>query len=135
MVQEANGRPASATLYINDLRLKTNIDDVAAATWVVPNARVERQKRSTVARVRHTYIRFNFKAAILTDDKQERVVSVLMDAHSGSRVVDANAIESRATAVTPMPSSNPCPMPPSAGSPKTASPLKTHSTNMPWTPC
>lgn len=102
MVQEANGRPASATLYINDLRLeKTNIDDVAAATWVVPNARVERQKRSTVARVRHTYIRFNFKAAILTDDKQERVVSVLMDAHSGSRVVDANAIESRATAVTP----------------------------------
>lgn len=102
MVQEANGRSASATLYINDLRLdKTDLDDLAAATWVVPNAQVERQKRSTVARVRHTYVRFNFKAAILTDDKQERVVSVLMDAHSGSRVADANAIESRATAVTP----------------------------------
>ena len=102
MVQEANGRSASTVLHINDLRLdKSNIDDLAATTWVIPNARVERQKRSTVARVRHTYIRFNFKAAILTDDKQERLVSVLMDAHSGSRVANAGTIYGRATAVTP----------------------------------
>jgi hypothetical protein len=57
--------------------------------------------RSTVSRVRSFYVRFNFKAAILSDDKQERLVSVLMDAHTGSRVVDTDLIESRATAVTP----------------------------------
>jgi hypothetical protein len=137
MVQEANGRFASAALYINDLRLdKTDLDDLAAATWVVPNARVERQKRSTVARVRHTYVRFNFKAAILTDDKQERVVSVLMDAHSGSRVADANAIESRATAVSPDTVLQSLPHASIRWQPKDGHPLKNPlDENMPWPPC
>jgi hypothetical protein len=37
-----------------------------------------------MARVRSIYVRFNFKAAILSDEKQERLVSVLMDAYTGS---------------------------------------------------
>ncbi len=102
MVQEANGRSASTSLYINDIRLdKSSIDEIAAKNWVILNARAQLLKQATVARVRSTYIRFNFKAAILTDDKQERLVSVLLDVQSGSRVADADAIESRATAVSP----------------------------------
>lgn len=102
MVQEANGRSASTTLYINNLRLdKSNIDELAINSWVILNARVQAKKQATSARVRSTYVRFNFKAALLSDDKQERLVSVLMDAHSGSRVLEADAIERRATAVTP----------------------------------
>jgi hypothetical protein len=102
MVQGAYGRPASTRLFINDLRLdKSGIDDLAIKNWVILNARTQQQKRSTVARVRSTYVRFNFKAAILSDEKQERLVSVLMDAHAGSRVVDSELIERQATAVSP----------------------------------
>ncbi|MBK8984933.1 MAG: hypothetical protein IPM39_02450 [Chloroflexi bacterium] len=126
MVQEVNGRSASTTLTINDLRLdKTALDDLAADSWVILNARVERQKRSTVARVRSTYIRFNFKAAILTDDKQERVVSVLMDAHTGSRVANAAAIESQATAAAPDAILHSLPDAPIRWQPKGGPPLKT----------
>lgn len=102
MVQEAHGRSASTCLYVNDLRLdKSGVDELAIKSWVILNARARPQRRSTMARVRSTYVRFNFKAAILSDEKQERLVSVLMDVHSGSRVADSELIESSATAVSP----------------------------------
>lgn len=102
MVQEAHAHPASTRLYINGLRLdKSNLENLAADNWVIPNGRVTLPKRATVARVRSTYVRFNFKAAILSDEKQERLVSVMMDAHAGHRVVDAVQIEARANAITP----------------------------------
>jgi hypothetical protein len=100
MVREAHNRFASTCLSINNLRLdKKGIDEMAIKNWAILNARAQPQKRSTVSRVRSFYVRFNFKAAILSDDKQERLVSVLMDVHSGSPVIDADLIESRATAV------------------------------------
>ncbi len=102
MVQGAYGRSASTRLYTNDLRLdKSGIDELAIKSWVILNARAQLQKRSTVARVRSTYVRFNFKAAIISDEKQERLVSVLMDAQTGSRAADSKLIESQATAVSP----------------------------------
>jgi hypothetical protein len=102
MVQGAYDHSASTRLFINGLRLdKSGIDDLAIKNWVILNARTQQQKRSTMARVRSTYVRFNFKAAILSDEKQERLVSVLMDAHAGSRVVDSELIESQAMAVSP----------------------------------
>ena len=102
MVQEAHGRSASTCLYITNLRLdKSGVDDLAVKNWVILNARAQPQKRSTMARVRNTYVRFNFKAAILSDEKRERLVSVLMDAHTGCRVADARPIETGATAVSP----------------------------------
>jgi hypothetical protein len=102
IVQEAHGRSASTRLYTNDLRLdKSGVDELAVKSWVILNARTQLLKQSTMARVRSTYVRFNFKAAILSDEKQERLVSVLMDVHSGSRVANSEAIESSATAVSP----------------------------------
>lgn len=102
MVEEAHGRFASTRLYANNLRLnKSGVDDQAIKSWVILNARAQPLKRSTVSRARSTYVRFNFKAAILSDEKQERLVSVLMDAHTGSRVADSEPIESHATAVSP----------------------------------
>jgi hypothetical protein len=89
-------------MFINRLRLeKSGLDELAAENWAVLNGRVVPQKRATVARVRSTYIRFNFKAAILTDEKQEQVVSVLMDAHTGRVVEEANKIELLATSDKP----------------------------------
>lgn len=125
MVQEANGRSASTTLYINNLRLnKSNIDELAINSWVILNARAQTKKQATTARVRSTYVRFNFKAALLSDDKQERLVSVLMDAHSGSRVLAADAIELRATAVTPDSTLQSLSVAPMRWQPKDGPPLK-----------
>jgi hypothetical protein len=102
IVTEAHDQPASTRLYINRLRLeKGGLDEIAAQNWSVLNGRVVPQKRAVVARVKCSYIRFNFKAAILTDEKQEHLVSVLMDAHSGRVVQEADKIELLATAVKP----------------------------------
>lgn len=102
LTAEALARPAIARLYINNLRLdKGELDGLAASQWVVVNGRVTPQKRATVARVRSTYVRFNFKAAILSDEKQERLVSVLLDAQTGYAAVDAAGVEMRATAPSP----------------------------------
>ena len=100
-MQGAYDRSASTRFYINNLRAdKSGVDDLAINSWVILNARAQQRKRSTVARVRSSYVRFNFKAAILSDEKQERLVSVLMDAHSGSHVADSELIERQATAVS-----------------------------------
>lgn len=102
MVAAAQSQPASTRLFIPGLRLnKKGLEEVAAKEWSIQNARVVRQKRSTVSRVRSTYVRFNFKAEILSDEKHERLVSVLMDAHGGYRVADPATVEARATALEP----------------------------------
>lgn len=125
MVQEVSDRSASSLLYINNLRLdKTGIDDLATKSWVVLNARAQPQHRSALARVRSTYVRFNFKAAILSDEKQERLVSLLMDAHTGSRVPDSSLIELRASAVAPDSTLASLPDAPLRWRPKNGSPLK-----------
>jgi len=102
MVEEARTQSASTKLYINELQLnKTDLDKLAAKEWVILNGRVMPQKRATIARVRSTYVRFNFKAAIVSDEKQERLASVLMDAHAGHRIAQTDLIEAKATAGEP----------------------------------
>jgi hypothetical protein len=102
MVEEARGQAASTQAFINGLRLnKSDLDQLAMNEWVVVNGRVSPIHRATVARARCVYIRFNFKAAILSDEKQERLVSVLMDAHAGYPVVAAELSETQAPAIEP----------------------------------
>lgn len=102
MIEEARGQMASTQAYINSLRLnKKDLDKLAVKEWGVVNGRVVPQLRATLARARSTYIRFNFKAAILSDEKQERLVSVLMDAHAGYRVAETDLIETQASAKEP----------------------------------
>lgn len=102
MVAAAHSQTASTRLFVQGLRLtKAGLVDVAAKEWKILNARLVPQKRATIARVRSSYIRFNFKAAILSDEKHERLVSVLMDAHGGYRVAQSATIEARAGAVEP----------------------------------
>ena len=114
MIAAAQSRPASTHLFVRGLRLnKTGLVEVAEKEWRILNARVVAQKRATIDRVRSTYVRFNFKAEILSDEKQERLVSVLMDAHGGYRVPDPAPIEIRANALEPgelLPSLDDAPM-------------------------
>lgn len=102
MVATAQSQPASARLFVRELGLnKTGLAEVAAKEWRILNARVVAQERATIDRVRSTYVRFNFKVEILSDEKQERLVSVLMDAHGGYRVAKPAPIEVRANAPEP----------------------------------
>lgn len=102
MVAAARSRPASARLFIPGVRLaKSNLIETAMKEWRVMNARVVPPKRGANARVRSSYVRFNFKVEILSDEKQERLISALMDAHSGYRAIDPATVEARATSLEP----------------------------------
>jgi len=84
MIEDARLHPAPTHFYINDLRLnKKGLDELARSAWGLPNARVVPRPRAVIGRVLSTYIRFNFKATLVSDEKQEQLVSILMDAHSG----------------------------------------------------
>ena len=93
---------ASTCVYINDLRLaKTHLADVARDTWGLPNSRVVEQRNATIARVRGTYILFNFKAALVSDEKHEQLVSVVMDANAGHAAVEPHRIVQATNAYEP----------------------------------
>ena len=93
---------ASTCVYINDLRLaKTDLADVARDTWGLPNSRVVEQHDATIARVRGTYILFNFKAALVSDEKHEQLVSVVMDANAGHAAVTPHRIVQATNAYEP----------------------------------
>lgn len=99
---EARAQTASTQAYINELRLdKKELDKLAASGWVIANGRVRPKRRAAIARARSAYVRFNFKAALLSDEKEERLVSALLDAHTGCPAADAAFIENRATAAAP----------------------------------
>lgn len=102
IAEEARGQTASTQAYINGLRLnKREVDRLAVNEWVVVNGRVSPQRGADVAVVGSIYVRFNFKAAVLSDEKQERLVSVLMDANGGYPVAEAELIELHATGIGP----------------------------------
>jgi hypothetical protein len=104
MAAEVRGQTASTAVYIPNLRLnKSELDNLATKGWSVVNARVLPRRRATTARVSAVYVQFNFKAAILSDEKQEQLVSVLLDAHTGAPAADPDLILQRATAVSPDP--------------------------------
>ena len=81
-------------LYVNQVRLdKTGLVDLARAAIGLPNARLVEAPRQIESRVMCHYVRFNFKAALITDEKREHLVSVTMDAQAGHAVKELAHIE------------------------------------------
>ena len=94
MAEAARREPLCARFYVNPLRLeKHGLVDLARATLAFPNARLVEAPRQTEARVMSHYVRFNFKAALITDEKREHLVSVMMDAQAGHAVKELARIE------------------------------------------
>lgn len=94
MAQAARSEPLCARLYINQVRLdKHGLVDLARAAMTFPNARLVEAPRQTEARAMSHYVRFNFKAALITDEKHEHLVSVMMDAQAGYAVKELARIE------------------------------------------
>ena len=94
LVEDVRAEPACVQLYVNDLRLdKRGLLALAHKTLTFPNARLtEAPRKSRKASLCH-YVRFNFKAALITDEKRERLVSVVMDAQGGFAVPELTHIE------------------------------------------
>ena len=86
--------PACVMVHVNDLRLdKRNLLALAHQTLALPNARLTKAPRKSETASLCHYVRFNFKAALITDEKRERLVSAVMDAQSGFAVPELAHIE------------------------------------------
>ena len=96
LAQVAHQTPACAHLHINTIRLdKHSIAEPARRALGFPNARlVEIPDEKVLPRLCH-YVCFNFKAALVTDEKHEQLVSAVMNAQTGQAVTDFSQIERR----------------------------------------
>ena len=94
LTKELRTEPACAQVYVNDLRLdKRGLPALAHQALAFPNARMsEAPRQGQMAMLCH-YVRFNFKAALITDEKRERLVSAVMDAQAGFAVPELVHIE------------------------------------------
>ncbi len=94
LMEETCARPACVLVHVNNLRLdKRGLLALARKTLAFPNARLsEAPRKGKTAALCH-YVRLNFKAALITDEKRERLVSVVMDAQAGFAVPELARIE------------------------------------------
>ena len=94
MAESARSEPLCGRLYVNQVRLdKHGLADLARAALTFPNARLVEAPRQTESRAMSHYVRFNFKAALITDEKREQLVSAMMDAQAGHAVKELARIE------------------------------------------
>jgi len=102
MIELARAQPACARFYINDVRLdKSGLAALARSALTFPNANLGEIPRTLETRALFSYVRFNFKAALIADEKREHLVSVLMDAQTGVAIPDLSTEEEYRLAVSP----------------------------------
>ena len=94
LMAEIHAEPACVLVYVNGLRLdRRGLLDLARQTLAFPNARLfDASGEGESAALCH-YVRFNFKAALITDEKRECLVSVVMDVQTGVTVPELAHIE------------------------------------------
>ncbi len=89
MAGQAAQQPGHAQVAINHVRLeKPGLYDLAAKTLSFANARLSAARNAGERSALHHYLRFNFKATLLSDEKQEQIVSVVLDIQAGHAVRD-----------------------------------------------
>ena len=94
LVEEIRAEPACMQVFINSIRTdKRGLFSLARQALAFPNARLsEVPRQSEVVAVCH-YARFNFKAALITDEKWEQLASVVMDVQAGFAVPELARLE------------------------------------------
>jgi len=101
LIEAARQAPACTHLYVNAVRLdKHGLADLARRALSFPNARLVEVKGQAESPALGHYVRFNFKAALITDEKHEQLLSVLMDAQGGYAVKELAEIERLTTLET-----------------------------------
>jgi hypothetical protein len=89
MVELAAASPACARLFITDVRLdKTSLPALARATLSLSNASLMEVSGAIPSRALFRVVRFNFRAALISDEKHEHLTTVLMDTQTGTAVPD-----------------------------------------------
>lgn len=84
ITEVARGEGHAVHWYINQVRLeKPDLFEVIRKEIGLANARLRPEKEARPQPQLHHYLRFNFKAAFVSDEKQEELVSILMDVNSG----------------------------------------------------
>jgi hypothetical protein len=101
LIEAARQAPACTHLYVNAVRLdKRGLAELARQALSIPNARLIGVPGQTESPALGHYIRFNFKAALITDEKHEQLLSVLMDTQGGYAVKELAEIERLTTLET-----------------------------------
>ncbi len=101
IITEVRRRPVWGHLSVPEVRLeKRGLAELAATTILLGNARLQAIPQTAEQITLNHYVRFNFKASLVTDEKQERLVTVLMHAQGGYAVPNQAEL-SRATPLIP----------------------------------
>jgi hypothetical protein len=86
----------TARWYVNDVRLeKRDLFEIVKKEATLPNAWVLPADDAAPQPRMHYYVRFNFKIALLSDEKEERLASVLMDLNRGLPAMELEAEANR----------------------------------------
>jgi len=86
VIEKARGLGQVARWYLNDVRLeKANLFDVIKKETTFPNGWLQPVPGAMPRRQLHYYLRFNFKVAFVSDEKDETLASVIMDVSRGVR--------------------------------------------------
>lgn len=87
MLEAAWEPPASAHFYVNAVRLqKPGLSDLARQSLSIANALLAPAPRAAEGRALYHYLQVNFKAALVSDEKREQLVTVWMHAQGGYAV-------------------------------------------------
>lgn len=84
IVEDMQGRGLALRRYINPVRLtRPGLFQLIKDKLAFPNAWLRPLESAVEAPQMYHYVRFNFKVALITDEKQEELASILMDLHTG----------------------------------------------------
>jgi hypothetical protein len=94
LAEEVRAEPACTQVFANTVRAeKRELLPLARQALSFPNARLSEVPRQSEVTALCHYLRFNFKAALITDEKQEQLVSVVMDVQGGFAVPELVQME------------------------------------------
>lgn len=94
LAEELRDHLACAIAHANNVRLdKRGLAQLARRSVSLPNARLSEIPRQVERPALSYYAVFNFKVALITDEKREQLVPVMMDFQAGHAVADRAQIE------------------------------------------
>jgi len=101
LAEQAAQQPGHAQVALNHVRLeKPGLYDLTAKTFSFANARLSAARNAVEQSALHHYLRLNFKATLLSDEKQEQIVSVTLDAQAGYALHDPEHLARLVTSET-----------------------------------
>jgi hypothetical protein len=94
MIALARTRGQVAQWFVNNVRLeKHDLESLIQREATFANAWLTLDPSATAAPLAHHYVRFNFKVILLSDEKEEQIASVLMDAQRGTPAWEFEKLE------------------------------------------